>query len=310
MATIMVVQCSGRKKGYTAGLMQSVVDNLKKTRDNLDIEVYHFHDYKVTPCKSCFYCIKNVGSGCVQDDDWGRKGEGVLYKAFKRANALLMVDPVHSWGLSAAARTFVERIYPTFWEGIPYGLPFASISCASNQGFQYRATEEFCKLSASHAFRYIGGIPVHAAYYAEGMKQAVELGDKLADAALADERDGRKKLTDNEIFHMYDGTPWDIIDGYLQNLTNNSFSLDDSVPVMALSLGSAKIPEAVELIEKVREHLGKALEHYRNGTRDDAARELALAAKYWTHGTYKQYCEGITVKDSIPETYRPLDEGA
>lgn len=307
MAHLMVVQCSGRRKGYTASLMNAAVESLKN-RKNLEIEIFHLHDYKVGPCTSCFKCILNVGSGCILDDDWGRNGKGVLYQAFKRANGLLIVDPVHSWGVSAAGRTFFERIYPTFWEGVPYGLPFASISCASNQGFQYRATEEYCKLSASHVFRYIGGLPVHVAYMDEARGKACELAAKLADAAFEDELKGRKKLTDEEVFLMYNGTPWDIVDGYLQNLTNNSFNYEDSIPVKALADGSVSNPEALEHMEKVCEHLKKALEHYNKKDRKAAARELALTAKFWTHATYKQYCENITVKIEIPKTYRPLDE--
>ena len=307
MAHLMVVQCSGRRKGYTASLMQAVVDSLQN-RDNLEIETYHVHDYQFGPCTSCFQCIKQVGSGCILDDDWGRNGQGILYREFKRANALLMVDPVHGWGISSAARLFMERIYPTFWEGVPYGLPFASISCASNQGFQYRATEEFCKLSASHAFRYIGGLPVHAAYIDRAYQKACELGARLADAAIDDERNGRKKLTDEEIFLMYNGTPWDIIDGYIQNLTNNSFTYEDSVPVKALAEGKVNNIEAREHMVNVCEHFKLALDHYNRQDRQAAARELALVAKFWTHATYKQYCEGITVKADIPKTYRPLDE--
>jgi len=308
MPNLMILQCSGRRKGYTATLMQHIADHITAKYRDLDIEVHHAHDYRYGPCTSCFSCIRNVGGGCVLDDDWGRNGTGALYCAFKRANGLLVVDPVHSWGISAAGRTFFERIYPTFWEGIPYGLPFASISCASNQGFQYRATEEYCKLAASHAFRWIGGLPVHAAYYEEAKLKAVALGEQLAEAALKDARDGRRKLTDEEIFLHYLGTPWDIVDGYLQNLTNNTFRYEEAIPVRALEQGLVDRNEAVQLMKDVCVHLKAALEHYHAGRREDAAKELALTAKYWTHGSYKQYCEGITVKVEIPKTYRPIDE--
>jgi len=308
MATLLVLQCSGRRKGYTAGLRNTVVDHISEKYPDLEIESLHLHDYSFGPCTSCFSCIKNVGGGCVLKDDWGSRGEGPLYKAFKRANGLLMVDPVHSWGVTAIARTFFERIYPTFWEGVPYGLPFASISCASNQGFMYRATEEFCKLSASHAFKWIGGLPVHAAYYEAAKEDAKALAEKIAEAALLDANEGRKKLSDEEIFTHYNGTPWDIVKGYLQNLTNNTFDYDQAVPVKALASGLVDRPEAKELLTQVCVHLKKALTHYHEGRKHDAALELAQTAKFWTHGSYKQYCEGITVTIEIPETYRPLDE--
>jgi len=307
MAKILVLQCSGRRKGYTASIKDTVAEHLSG-RTGIETEVIELHDYTYGPCTSCFSCIAKVGGGCVLKDDWGRNGEGPLYKAFKRANAMISIDPVHSWGLSAAAKTFFERIYPTFWEGTPYGLPFASISCASNQGFQFKAMEEYCKLAAGYGFRYIGGLAVHALYIKSAYDDARSLADKLADAALHDESQGRKKLTDEEIFSMYCDTPWSIVDGYLQNLTNNTFCYEDAVPVRALADGLVTNPEARPLMEKVCEHLRAALEHYHNGDRTTAAGELALTAKFWTNATYKQCCENITVKTNIPKTYRPLDE--
>ena len=307
MAHIMAVQCSGRRKGYTATLMETAAERLRET-ENIEVEVFHLHDYKVGPCTSCFKCIRKVGSGCVLNDDWGKKGYGVLYRAFKRTNGLLMVDPVHTWGISAAAHTFMERIYPTFWEGVPYGLPFASVSCASNQGFQYRATKDFCRMACGMGFRYIGGIPVHAVHFNESRGDIRVLAVKLAEAALLDERGGRKKLTDQEIFSMYNGAIWDLVDGYLQNLTGNSFSYEDSIPVKAIRDRLISNPEALLHIEKVCVHLKTALDHYNGGSREEAVRELALAAKYWTNGTYLQCCQNLTVNAKIPDTYRPLDE--
>ena len=307
MAHIMAVQCSGRRKGYTATLMETAVERLRET-ENIEVEVFHLHDYKVGPCTSCFSCIRKIGSGCVLNDDWGKKGDGVLYRAFKRTNGLLMVDPVHTWGISAAAHTFMERIYPALWEGVPYGLPFASVSCASNQGFQYRATQDFCRMACGMGFRYIGGIPVHVVHYTKSRGDVSVLAAKLAEAALLDERGGRKKLTDQEIFSMYNGAIWDLVDGYLQNLTGNSFTYEDSIPAQAIRDGLISNPEALPLIEKVCSHLRAALDYYNSDNREDAARELALAAKFWTHGTYFQCCQNLTVDAKIPDTYRPLDE--
>ncbi len=307
MARIMVVQGSGRKHGYTATLMQKIVDDLAEI-PGIETEIFHLHNYTFGPCRSCFHCIRNVGEGCILDDDWGRKGEGSLYKGFKRANGLLIVDPVHGWGCSAVSRLFIERVYPTFWEGVPYGLPFASVSCASNQGFQTRAEEELCKLSAAHGFRYIGGVPVHTSYMSEALPKALELAHRLAEAALDDERNGRHKLTDEEIFLLYMDKPWDIVDGYLENVTNGSFRYDDSVPAKALREGVFTNPEALPLLEKVCGHLKTALERYDAGDRRECAIELSRVAKFWTNATFRQFLEKDVVRARIPKAYRPLDE--
>lgn len=307
MAHLMVVQGSGRKKGFTASFMENVVQNLEGVK-GLDVEVYHLHDYTYGPCKSCFHCIRNVGSGCILEDDWGRKRKGELFQGFVRANGLLVVDPVHGWGMSAQARLFLERIYPTFWEGIPYGLPFASISCASNQGFQTRATAELCKLAAGSGFRYIGGLPVHVAYLQDARPKAVELGFRIAEAAHEDERNGRHKLTDEEIFLMYMGTPWDIVDGYLENITDGTFAYETSVPAQALCKGVFTDPEARSLLEKTCSHLKDALYHYASNDRRTAAIELSRVAKFWTNATYRQFLEKDVVRAQIPKAYRPLEE--
>lgn len=307
MAILMIVQGSGRRHGFTAGLMREVVDELA-TVDGIEPEVYHLHDYRFGPCTSCFHCIRNVGDGCILDDDWGRRGEGELYRAFMRANGLLIVDPVHTWGPSSAGHLFIERIYPTFWVGRPYGLPFASISCASNQGFQYHAMEEYCRMAAAKGFRYIGGLPVHVAYYDEGKRRAGTLGRELAEAALDDERFGRKKLTDEEIFRMYRDTPWSLLDGYLQNITDNTFAYDTSIPATAHARGVFTNPEAAPLLDRTCEHLKTALDRYHAGDREGAASACALVAKFWTNATYTQFLEKDVVKAHIPAAYRPLEE--
>ena len=58
MAILMVVQSSGRKKGYTASLMDTAVEQLKKNGD-LKIEIFHLHNFQFGPCTSCFSCITN-----------------------------------------------------------------------------------------------------------------------------------------------------------------------------------------------------------------------------------------------------------
>jgi multimeric flavodoxin WrbA len=307
MARLMVVQGSGRRHGFTATLMKDVVERLRDVPD-LEAEVFHLHDYTYGPCKSCFHCIRNIGQGCVQNDDWGRRGEGELFKAFMRANGLLIVDPVHGWTCSAEARVFIERIYSTIWEGIPNGMPYASISIASNQGFQTRAARELCKFAAGKAFRFIGSLPVHVAYLDEARPKAVELAYRVAEAAIIDEKNGRRKLTDEEIFLMYMDTPWDMIHGYLENLTDGSFRYEDSVPAKALREGVFINPEAHALLEKTCENLKLALTHYHAGGKRNAAVALSRAAKFWTNATFKQFLEKDVVHAEIPKAYRPLDE--
>jgi multimeric flavodoxin WrbA len=307
MAHLMVVQCSGRRKGYTATLMETAVAHLQKAYPNIDVEVFHLHDYTIGPCTSCFSCIRNIGSGCVLDDDWGRRGKGILYKAFKHTNGLFIIDPVYEWGISAGAHLFMERIYPVIWEGVHYGMPMASVSCASNQGFMYRATEEFCKLAAADGFRYIGGLPVHALYFKQALVDVTVLADKIAEATIEDEKSGRTKMSDEETFLMYKDAIWNIVHGYLQNLTADTFDYTESLPYKAIEEGLVTDDEALPFMEKVCAHLEPALNYYHNNDLENAAKECAQAAKYWTHATFYQCCQGHLSGAGIPESYRPLD---
>jgi len=307
MAYLMVTLGSGRKNGFTSSIMKAVVENLHKV-NGLIVEEFHLHNFTFGPCTSCFECIRNIGTGCILNDDWGRKSEGILYKAFKRANGFFMVDSVHQCGTSAMGKLFMERIYPVFWEGITYGLPFASVSCASNQGFQTRANVEYCKISAGHGFQYIGGLPVHTAYIKEAIPKAIDLGFRLAKAALKDAQYGRKKLTDKDIFLMYMGKPWDIVDGYLDNITNSTFAYESSVPVRALNEGTFTNKEALKLLKKACVHLKRVLNYYNKNDRRAAAIELAILSKYWTNATFKQFLEKDVIKAAIPQSYRSIEE--
>ena len=107
---------------------------------------------------------------------------------------------------------------------------------------------------------------------------------------------------------MYMDTPWDMIHGYLENLTDGSFRYDDSVPARALGEGVFTNSEARALLEKACENLKAALERYNSGEKREAAIVLSRAAKFWTNATFKQFLEKDVVRAEIPKAYHPLDE--
>jgi len=307
LAYIICALASARKNGFTASIMKAVTAKLENTQ-NVEVGVLYLHDYDFGPCRSCFSCIRNPGGGCVRDDDWGRKGEGILYKAMKRANGLMIFDPVYFAGTSAMGRLFLERIYPLMWEGVSQGLPFASVSCAGNQGFQLVATEEYCKFAAAAGLRYVGGIPAHIAYLEEATTQAIEMSLRLAEAALEDERSGRKPLTDEELFRNYMDTPFDFVDCYLENLTAGTFDPELSIPVMLASRKGLENPEAQDLLLKCCDSLKETLDLYTAGERDTVPPMLSKTAKLWTNAMLMEY-GGRLLDGDVPDInhYRPLD---
>jgi hypothetical protein len=201
---------------------------------------------------------------------------------------------------------FIERLYPMLWTGRLEGMPFASISCATNQGMQRLANREICKWAFTHGLKYIGGLPVHAAYFERALKEAEYLGRQVAISALEDESQGRKRFTDLERYLYYMDKPWSVFEPYMENLSNGTMRWEDSLMEMGLRLGTFSKPAAVELLQKSRDEFIKAVNCHRLNDFRQATEHLVAAGAYWTHATYEEFIAEQIVKATIPKTYRPL----
>ncbi|MGD9494943.1 MAG: flavodoxin family protein, partial [Armatimonadota bacterium] len=273
----------------------------------VEVELAHSHEFRFGPCVSCFACVRAPGSGCILDDDMGRRGEGALFRRIGAANGLLLADPVHNWSPSASARLLIERCYPFVWTGELSGMPAASVSCASNQGMQRLARRELCKWLFGLRARWVGGVAAHLAAFDTAQREARELGERLARAALADERRGRTAWGDAECFAYYaEHAPWDPLECYLDNLTEGALDAEDSVIARALATGSFARPRARELLERAQAGLTRTLELYRSDDRVGAARELAEASALWTNATWIEFLQDEVIGVPQPRAYRPL----
>ena len=121
-ATVLIALSSGRKHGYTAGLWRRAVDGAA-TVEGVVVDAVQLHDYSFGPCTSCFHCIRHRGNGCVLEDDFGRDGEGVLYRKAARADAVIGVQlrdrraeaagrPTDFWGISDYLPSETARYVP------------------------------------------------------------------------------------------------------------------------------------------------------------------------------------------------------
>ncbi len=300
MAVILALLASGRPKGYTASVLQAAVKGAEEVA-GVEVELVHLHRYTFGPCTSCFQCIRNDPHECTLKDAMGKDGE--LMAKVKRANGWILADPVHHWGPSAQCHLFFERCYPFLWSGELEGMPFASISCASNQGMQRLANENICKWAFTKGFRYIGGLPVHTAYLAQALQEAEKLGRKLAEAAKLDAK-GRRKFPDQDRYLEYLNKPWSALEPYLDNLSNGTMTYESSL--IEEGLASFKRKEAVELLQQSRGHLKKALEFHAQDRAEEACLELVRASAFWTHATWKEFLEEDVIKSKVPEAYRPI----
>jgi multimeric flavodoxin WrbA len=301
---ILAIHCSGRKTGYTASVMSQAVEGAKEVK-GAEIDIVHIHDYTIRPCISCFECIRNPGSGCILDDDMGKDGE--LWKKTKKANGLLIADPVHMWSSSVGCHAFIERLYPYLWTGEINGLPFVYIACSSNQGFHRFSAKEICRRVIPYGFRTIATLPVHTVYLKESFKKARELGKELALAAKKDAEEGRQPFkNEREKFRYYQSKISPAFDIYLENLTDGKNTYEDSVFPQAIK--TFKNEEARKMIVKAAEEFKKCLKFYQQGDVEKAIDSIVTTGDYWTNATWKEYLEENVVGSKKPKAYRPLPE--
>ena len=307
MARVLTVLCSGRRKGFTAGILERAEEGARSV-EGVEIDHVHLHDYAFGPCKSCFACIRDENHLCVQNDDLGKQGKGILFRKLLEANGIIIADPVHGWGASAMCHVFVERWYPFVWSGKIQGMPFASFACASNQGMQHVAIETTCRWAFTHGLKYVGQLPVHVAYYDEALKEARYIGEQMGRAALEDAAERKPFESDLERFLTYMGKPWDPLENYLFNLTNGTFTAEKSIPEKALRQGVFKRPEALELLKRCSEGLAEAVRFYKLKDYEQATHHLVEASACWTHATWTEFLEEQVIGTSAPDVYRPMSE--
>jgi multimeric flavodoxin WrbA len=302
MAYVLALLASGRRKGYTASVLDAAVEGAQSV-EGVDVELVHLTKYAFGPCTSCYNCIRDEAHDCTLPDAMG--GAGELMAKVKRANGWIVGDAVHCWGPSARIHLFVERCYPFVWSGGLQGMPFASISCASNQGMQRLANRELCKWAFTCGLRYVGGLPVHTAYIARARQEAVALGCALAKAAVRDAA-GREKFPDQERYVDYLDKPWSVLEPYLDNLSNGTMAYDSSLIVEGLA--SFRRQEAKALLQKAKNHLKEALELHRAGDAEAACDQLVRASALWTHATWQEFLEEEVIGTGVPAAYRPIVE--
>ena len=303
MAHVLGLLASGRTKGFTAGLLRAATAGAESV-SGVEVEFVHLHKYRIAPCASCFSCIRGQDHTCAQRDDMG--GDGALTAKVRGANGWILADPVHFWGPSAQAHLFVERCYPFLWSGGLAGMPFASISCASNQGMQRLANAELCKWAFAFGLRYVGGLPVHTTFLERALADAEDLGRRLGQVAVEDAR-GRRPYPEPERYLDSLDHPFSVLEPYLDNLTGGTMDYEESLVAEGLERFEREV--ARDLLRQARAPLQRALELYRQGEREAACAELVRASALWTHATWQEFLAQDVVKSEVPAAYRPLAEG-
>ncbi|MEM3873118.1 MAG: flavodoxin family protein [Nitrososphaeria archaeon] len=307
MARVLGFLGSARRDGYTVKVLNEALEGAKSI-PGVEVELIHLLDYSFGPCTSCYECIRMPEHRCIQQDDMGFKGEGKLWKKVEKANGFIFAAPVHFWSADALTHSFIERLYPFLWSGELKGIPVATITVASNQGFQIVANTMLCEWAFTMVMKYVGGLPVHVAYLDEALPRARYLGMKLGEAALKDEKEGRRALTDEEVWLYYQDKPWSVFPNYIENLTMGTRDPKLSIIKRALALGTFKRKEAIELLKKADEEFDNYAHYYSLNDYENALKSLVKASAFWTHATWKEFLEEQLIKAPPPKAYRPLEE--
>ena len=302
MATVLALLASGRSGGFTASVLDAAVKGAEGVA-GVQVQRLRLHRYRFGPCTSCFNCIRDEAHECTLRDAMG--AEGALMAEVRGANGWIIADPVHFWGTSAQCHLFVERCYPFVWSGKLEGMPFASISCASNQGMHRLADQGLCKWAFTLGLRYVGGLPVHAAYIEQARGDAEALGRSLGQAAVVDAQ-GRRQYPDQERYVDYLDAPWSPLEPYLDNLSNGMMAYERSL--IAQGLRTFRRQEAIDLLRQARSQFEDALALYETGRHREACHQLVRASALWTHATWKEFLEEDVIHADVPAAYRPLEE--
>ena len=288
MAHVLCVLASARTKGYTAKLLDSVIDGIKTVK-NVDHEVVQIHKHlPISPCKSCWNCLRNDEHRCILNDSMGKKGEGELFQKVANTNALFIAQPVYFGRPPASVHLFFERFYPFMWSRELYGMPFASLSQAGNNGGMRSADMAMARWAYTWNLRYIGGLPIHLIYYEEAKKQAHQLGRKIAEAAIED-AEGRKAIPQIDRLLGAHGNPWSNLEPNLENHTNGTYRYEDSLIEYALKHGTVKKKETVDLLKKAGEELKLSLHYYELGDNRKAAEHMLKTREYFSPATSKEF---------------------
>jgi multimeric flavodoxin WrbA len=222
----------------------------------------------------------------------GKNGNGKLFQKLCNANALFIAHPVYYVRPPAGLHLFFERFYPFMWSGKLNGMPFASISQATNNGGIRTAQIDITRWAVTFNLRVIGGLPVHMVSYEEAIVHAEELGKMIAEEALADSRE-RKRVTPVERYLVSYQGQWSRLESSLMDMTHGTMQYEESLIAYALRHGSMKNEDSVELLHKAGEELKLSLAHYKNDDLTSAAEHMVKMSSFWSPATLREFLPNV-----------------
>jgi multimeric flavodoxin WrbA len=281
--TLLAIQASPRRNGFTNQLMEIILEGARSMRD-VRIDEIFLPDQKFEFCRGCFSC-KNPPHACILDDYMGNKGKGELYRKLVSANAFILTLPTYLWSPNALAHNFFERCYPFLWSQQLNGMPYVYVTSAYNSGMHRESARNVEKWGFIFNLQLVGGLSVHFSYFEEIEDEVRELGRRSAISALKDFQEGRKKITNEEKYvQALDGL-WDLPGLYVDNITGGTGRREDILTTRGFERGWFKQPEAYLSLREVDTLFHEVIENLNSGNRKKAMRLLSKAHYLWKEGT-------------------------
>jgi len=166
------------------------------------------------------------------------------------------------------------------------------------------ANRMLCQFSFQQGFRYVGGLPVHAAFMDQALEEARYLGRKLGLAA----RNGRQPVDEETLWSEYAKELWNIYPQYIDNFTSGTMDYNQSMPEEALRHGLFQKPEALELLQKAADGFKEVIRLHKLGNFEQAQKLMISVSAHWVRATWDEYLKDNVVGADTPAAYRPLDE--
>lgn len=105
MSKIVAFLGSPRKNGYTAQLMNRILDGAKSA--GADVVVYDLNAEGIKGCQGCFYCRSH--EDCATKD-----ALYPMYEDIKNADGIVFGSPIYFGTITGQAKLWLDRMYPMY----------------------------------------------------------------------------------------------------------------------------------------------------------------------------------------------------
>jgi hypothetical protein len=102
--SVLAFACSPRRGGNTDILLAAALEGAEEA--GARVERFDLRAMQIAPCRHCGGCAGG-GGRCVIDDDMQR-----LYEPLRTADRIIVASPVFFMGLTAQAKTMIDRCQP------------------------------------------------------------------------------------------------------------------------------------------------------------------------------------------------------